>query len=126
MAPDGPKWPTEEATEKGQADHARFETWLRMEEYALEMALGGGGLAGEDGSEDDSEIDVEDHVNALLMTCLRDTVVLAFRSGYSLEEDPHPMDDDLRAHTYDLLNMALCMSDEHSHTQCRRVSSGRR
>jgi len=102
-----PAWPMEEPNEKNQQDSAKFAQFVAQETYLLEMALGGSS-----DNEVQQHYEVDEHVTALLMTCLRDTVVLAFRSGYRLEEDPHPMDAELKELTYDLLNMALCMSDE--------------
>ena len=100
-------WPTEEPLEKGRQDAERFKKFLTQETYLLEMALGGSG-----NGEPTASTEVDEHVTALLMTCLRDTVVLAFRSGYRMEDDPHPMDAELQGLTYDLLTMALCMSDQ--------------
>lgn len=109
---EGPRWPTEEDEHSGKvgtADVGKFNKWLNREEFALEMALGGDkGLANVDYAED-TEIDT--HVAALLMTALTDTCVLGFRSGYNLEEDAYPMDPDLATHTYELLQMALCLSE---------------
>jgi len=71
-----------------------------------------GGDAGFVNGHPDNTTSIEEHAEALLMTCLRDTAVVAFRSGFSLEEDPYPMDHDLQEHVHDLLAMALCLSDD--------------
>jgi len=106
------RWPTEE--DLGMQDKDKFERWLNREHYALEMALGGDkGLANSDYG---IEMDIDSHVAALLMTGLTDTCVLGYRSGFNQEEDAFPMDEELEEHVYDLLKMALCLSDRQHQT----------
>lgn len=100
------RWPTED--DLGEQDNDKFTKWLNREKYSLEMALGGDkGLA----NTDYCDQGIDTHLASLLMTALTDTCVLGYRSGFKMEPDAYPMDEDLQSHTYDLLQMALCLSD---------------
>jgi len=105
--PECNRWPLEE--DLGEQDGALFNKFLNRELYALESALGGDkGMANVEYA---TSMEVDTHVAALLMTAVTDTCVLGFRSGFRMEEDKYPFDEELEEHAYDLLEMALCMSD---------------
>jgi len=101
------RWPTE--TDKGEQDQETFTKWLNREKYSLEMCLGGDKGMANAAFPVDMEIDT--HVSQLLLTALTDTCVLGFRSGFKLEEDQYPMDEEMEHHKYDVLQMALCLAD---------------
>lgn len=105
---DGHRWPTEE--DIGAQDTAKYNRWLNRETYALEMSLGGD--KGHANTDYAGYAGIDEHVASLLMTCITDTCVLGFRSGFNQEEDAHEMDDEVAQHAYDLLKMALCLSDD--------------
>eukprot|EP00658_Telonema_sp_P-2_P060908 TRINITY_DN49690_c0_g1_i1.p1 TRINITY_DN49690_c0_g1~~TRINITY_DN49690_c0_g1_i1.p1 ORF type:complete len:533 (-),score=122.61 TRINITY_DN49690_c0_g1_i1:360-1958(-) len=98
--PDFPLWPTEQTL--GAVDEAKFERWLEQEVYMMEMSIGGN-IEGYEPTDDSS---------GLLMTCLRDTCLLGFRSGLRADDDVFPLTGEYKDHVYDIIDLALCLSDQ--------------
>jgi len=96
---DFPTWPTEENL--GTQDMDKFDRWQEQEAYLMEMAIGGNV---------DNYVGPNETAN-VLMTALRDTCLLGFRSGLRGDIDPYPLTGEYLDHVYDIIELALCLSD---------------
>ena len=96
---DFPTWPTEENL--GTQDMDKFDRWQEQEAYLMEMAIGGNV---------DNYVGPNETAN-VLMTALRDTCLLGFRSGLKGDMDPYPLTGEYLDHAYDIIELALCLSD---------------